>query len=211
MTKKLLIRLTVAVIAAFAIVTAVSAQTWGIYNNLDGHVSITRTAEGAYWRWTYTFWHGNQAVPNDPVYQVSVRFLTLDDGGVDSIKTGSEHYWDYTGRWETGSGPGTNPYDYVWNGDWTTITDISEVPSGGVSAGIWRIGSANQGEYRRIEVSFLTDLPNVGKNYLDIFGDIGISHAVIGEVPAVPEPASLVSMLLGASGVVSMFRLRKKA
>lgn len=186
----------------------VGAQSWGTYNNIDGHVSINRAAEAGYWRWTYTFWHGNQAVPTDPVYGVSVRYLTADDGGVDGVKTGNEHYWDYTGKWETGSGPGTNPTDYVWNGDYQNVSSISEVPSGSVYAGLWQNGSANEGEYRRFIVSFLTDLPGVGRNYLDIYGGPGISHAVIGEVPNVPEPTTMTLALFGLP-MLARFRKRK--
>ena len=156
------------------------------------------------------FWHGNEAVPNDPVYRVAVRFLTLDDGTADSIRSGNENYWDYTGRWQTGSGPGTNPFDYVWSGNWVPITSITEELTGAVHTGIWSISSGNQGEYRRFEVSFLTDLPGVGKNYLDIFGDPGISHAVIGEVPAIPEPAGVLSLIAGFSGF-GILRYRRKS
>ncbi|MFQ3549048.1 MAG: PEP-CTERM sorting domain-containing protein [Armatimonadota bacterium] len=187
------------------------AQTWGVYSTLDGHVQITRTAEGPYWRWTYLFWHGNEAVPQDPVYFTTVRFATTDDGNVLSIKNPGERYWDYTGRWETGSGAGTNPFDYVWNGDWQPIPIITETNIGGNAIGRWDITAANEGEYRRFEVSFLTDLPYWQKGYLNVGGaDGAIAHSILGEVPYVPEPSSVVALLAGVSGLAGYIRLRRK-
>ncbi len=201
---------TVLAVSLLAVSSIAMAQTWGIYSNLDGHVLVTRTVEGSYYRWTYTFWHGNENVPQDPVYRASVRFLTLDNGNASSTRIGSENYWDYKGRWQTGSGPGTNPGDYVWNNDWMPITGINEILTGSVHTGVWDIGNFNQGEYRMLEVSFLTDLPGVSRNYVDIFGDFGVSHAVIAEVPAVPEPSSLLAMVSGL-GALGGLVLRRKA